>query len=178
MTHFSPSGMTVGRLPITKLMALLLCLVLLTLPALAQAHEWPKDQTPDIIALRSSSSPAEKKLSFNLLLLSRRARHASLGSLATFVDTSYVAPDGTVTVEVVAYISPSLMASPVMASIVRVNGAITENAYVSDHLHVRVTQSQLLDLAANPNVWSIREADSTAPANDAVLHLALAIAGL
>jgi hypothetical protein len=160
MTFSLPSHTTAVSLPATKFAAALLFTALLVLPMSAQTHEWPKDQSADTMALRSSASPAEKKLSFNLLLLSRQARHASLGAFASAVDTSVVAADGTVTVEVIAYISPSLMVCPVMADIIRVNGAITETAYISDHLHIRVSQSQLLDLAANPNVWSIRDAGS------------------
>jgi hypothetical protein len=170
MTSFFPSRMTAVSLPATKLAAMFVFATLVSLPALAQTHEWPKEQSADTIALRSSTSPAEKKLSFNLLLLSRQARHVSLGVFASAVDLSVVAPDGTVTIEVSAYISPSLMACPVMADIIRVNGAITETAYISDHLHIRVSQAQLLDLAANPNVWSIRDAGSVVePANTAAL---------
>lgn len=130
-----------------------------------QPSQWPKDPSADLVALRTSSSPAEKKLSFNLLLISRAARHASLGAFASSLDSKEVNPDGTVTVEVNAYLSPSLMASPVMAAIVRENGAIPLPAYISDHLYVRVRQSQLLDLAANPNVLAIRESDRAVPAN-------------
>ena len=159
----------------SKLAAVVFTIVLLAFPAHAQSavqlNEWPKDQSPDLIALRSSSSPAEKKLSFNLLLLSRKARHAPLGSLASSVDNRLVAQDGTVTVDVNAYLSPSLMASPVMWDILRVNGAIPLPAYVSDHLHVRVSQRQLLDLAANPNVLAIRDVDSLNATSMASLSL-------
>jgi hypothetical protein len=156
LSIFSPRAATVS-LHFTKFAAIVFTTALLAFPVSAQTHEWPKDQSPDLIALRSSSSPAEKKLSFNLLLLSREARHAPLGSFASTVDNSVVAKDGTVSVEIVAYLSPSLMASPVMADIVRVNGAIPLPAYISDHLQARVDHRLLLDLAANPNVLSIRE---------------------
>ena len=170
MLTFSPSSATAISFRAAELTAGLLFASLLAMPAMAQAHEWPKDPTADTIALRSSSSPAEKKLSFNLLLLSRKARHAPLGDLASSVDTTGVAADGTVAVEVIAYLSPSLMASPVMADIIRRNGAITLSAYISDRLYVRVTQAQLLDLAANPNVLSIRQADSiTRPMSIAII---------
>ena len=130
-----------------------------------QANDWPKQQTPDLIALRESSSPAEKKLSFNLFLLTRQIRNAPLGSFASMVDTSEVNADGTVTVDITAYLSPSLMASPVMANVVRINGGtISEPAYVSDHLRAKVYKWQLLDLAANPNVLSIRDVSSSANA--------------
>ena len=129
----------------------------------AQTNDWPKQETPDLIALRESSSPAEKKLSFNLFLLTRQVRKAPLGSFASMLDTSEVNADGTVTVDIVAYLSPSLMASPVMANVVRINGGtISEPAYVSDHLRAKVYKWQLLDLAANPNVLSIRDVDSAA----------------
>jgi hypothetical protein len=129
----------------------------------APPSDWPKQQTPELTALRLSSSPAEKKLSFNLLLLTRQVRKAPLGSFASMLDTSEVNADGTVTVDITAYLSPSLMASPVMANVVRINGGtISEPAYVSDHLRAKVYKWQLLDLAANPNVLSIRDVDSSA----------------
>ncbi len=124
---------------------------------------WPKQQTPELAALRESSSPAEKKLSFNLFLLTRQVRKAPLGSFASMLDTSEVNADGTITVDITAYLSPSLMASPVMAKVVQINGGtISEPAYVSDHLRAKVYKWQLLDLAANPNVLSIRDVDSAA----------------
>jgi hypothetical protein len=129
----------------------------------AQPTDWPKQQSPELTALRLSSSPAEKKLSFNLLLLTREVRKAPLGSFASLLDTSEVNADGTVTVDIVAYLSPSLMASPVMANVVRINGGtISEPAYISDHLRAKVYKWQLLDLAANPNVLSIRDVNSPA----------------
>ena len=129
----------------------------------AQPNGWPKQQTPDLLALLESSSPAEKKLSFNLFLLTRQVRKAPLGSFASMLDTSEVNADGTVTVDITAYLSPSLMASPVMANVVRINGGtISEPAYISDHLRAKVYKWQLLDLAANPNVLSIRDVDSAA----------------
>jgi hypothetical protein len=77
--------------------------------------------------------------------------------------TSEVNADGTITVDITAYLSPSLMASPVMAKVVAINGGtISEPAYVSDHLRAKVYKWQLLDLAANPNVLSIRDVDSSA----------------
>jgi hypothetical protein len=137
-----------------------LAAILLAFPLSARAADWPKQQSPELVALRSSSSPAEKKLSFNLLLLSRGARNAPLGSLASMVDSSAVNPDGTLTVDIVGYLSPSLIASPVMEEVVRLNGAIPLSAYVSDHLRVRVSKRQLLDLAANPNVLAIQDMDT------------------
>jgi hypothetical protein len=135
-------------------------------PAVAQSQsqskDWPRQENADTIALRSSSSPAEKKLSFNLLLLTRQVRKAPLGPFASMLDTSEVNPDGTVTVDIIAYLSPSLMASPVMANVVRVNGAIPLPAYVSDHLRAKVYKWQLLDLAANPNVLSIHDVNTAA----------------
>ena len=129
----------------------------------AQPNGWPKQQTPDLIALRESSSPAEKKLSFNLFLLTREVRKAPLGSFASMLDTSEVNADGTVNVDITAYLSPSLMASPIMVNVVRINGGtISEPAYISDHLRAKVYKWQLLDLAANPNVLSIRDVDSAA----------------
>ena len=183
MSNTFPSRSTADSLTanrFTKLAAFAFTAILLTFPAQAQfrvqaqtpvstppaaeSSVWPSHSS-DLMALRASSSPAERKLSFNLFLISRNARHAPLGALASSLDSKDLNPDGTITVEVNAYLSPSLMASPIMAAIVRENGAIPLPAYVSDHLYVRVRQSQLLDLAANPNVLAIRETDKVVPAN-------------
>ena len=95
-------------------------------------------------------------MSFDLVLLSRKAHNAPLGSFAALVDTSEIDAHGFITVDITAFLSPSLMASPVMADIVRDNGAISLEAYTTDHLHARLRQKELIDLAANPNVWEIR----------------------
>jgi hypothetical protein len=162
-----------------KVLSAALVVATLLCPAILRAqspsNDWPRQQTPDLIALRGSSSPAERKLSFNLFLLTRQVRKVPLGSFASMIDTSEVNPDGTVIVDIIAYLSPSLMASPVMANVVRINGGtISEPAYVSDHLRAKVYKWQLLDLAANPNVLSIRDvngpsmaANTPPPANPA-----------
>lgn len=126
-----------------------------SVPAAGQSTHSGSQYT-DAASLRRSFSPAEKKMSFDLVLLSRKAHNAPLGSFAALVDTSEIDANGYVTVDITAFLSPSLMASPVMADIVRNNGAISLEAYTSDHLHARLHQKQLIDLAANPNVWAIR----------------------
>src|SRR5215831_11349928 len=114
----------------------------------AETHGWPS-MSPDLVALRSSSSPAEKKLSFNLFLITRHNRNALTAPFTSLMDTHSVNQDGTVNVEISAYLSPSLMASPVMERVVRINGGcIPEHAYETDHFQARVTPRQLLDLAA------------------------------
>jgi hypothetical protein len=133
-------------------------------PMPVQARDWPAAEAAALVALRGTSSPAEKKLSFNLFLLSRKARNGPLGSFATLLDSSQVGANGTLIVDITAYLSPSLMASPLVAKIVRENGGIPRPAYESDHLRARVSQRELLDLAANPNVLSITDFDSTKPA--------------
>ena len=99
-------------------------------------------------------------MSFDLVLLSRKVHHAPLGSFAALVDTGEIDANGFVTVDITAFLSPSLMADPVMADIVRNNGAISLEAYTTDHLHARLHQNQLIDLAANPNVSAIRSPDA------------------
>jgi len=133
-------------------------------PIPVQAQDWPAAEASALVALRGTSSPAEKKLSFNLFLLSRKAHKVPLGSFAVLLNSSQVDTDGTIVVDITAYISPSLIASPLAAKIVRENGGLSLIAYESDHLHARVSQRELLDLAANPNVLSITDFDSTKPA--------------
>jgi hypothetical protein len=133
----------------------------------ADTHGWPS-MSPDLVALRGSSSPAEKKLSFNLFLITRHDRNALIAPFTSLMDTRPVNQDGTINVEISAYLSPSLMASHVMERVVRVNGgSIPEHAYETDCFQARVTPRQLLDLAANPNVLSIRDIN-TAPFNASI----------
>jgi hypothetical protein len=133
----------------------------------AETHGWPF-MSPDLVALRSSSSPAEKKLTFNLFLITRHDRNALIAPFTSLMDTHSVNADGTVNVEISAYLSPSLMANPVMERVVMVNGGeIPEHAYETDLFQARVTPRQLLDLAANPNVVTIRDINS-APVNASV----------
>jgi hypothetical protein len=171
-------------MPGFKTLAVAICAAVLAVPTSAQLHiqqpqmptpvlpatpvemhGWPDALTPDLIALLSTSSPAERKLSFNLFLITRKQRKAPIAAFASLMDTRAMNPDGSVNVEIIAYLSPSLMASPVMEHIVRVNGgSIPLPAYVSDRFQAKVYPWQLLDLAANPNVLSIRDIDS-APVN-------------
>jgi len=174
-------------MPGFKTLAIAICAAVFAIPASAQLHiqqpqmptpvlpaapvemhGWPDALTPDLIALRSTSSPAERKLSFNLFLITRKQRKAPIDGFASLVDTRAMNPDGSVNVEIIAYLSPSLVASPVMEHIIRVNGgSIPLPAYVSDRFQAKVYPWQLLDLAANPNVLSIRDIDS-APVNASI----------
>jgi hypothetical protein len=142
-----------------------IAIISLSSSANAQSHTAPStSQYTDAASLRRSFSPAEKKMSFDLVLLSRKAHNVPLGSFAALVDTSEIDANGFVTVDIIAFLSPSLMADPVMADIVRDNGAISLEAYTSDHLHARLQQKELIDLAANPNVRAIRSS-SAGPAS-------------
>ncbi len=124
----------------------------------AENHGWPAQQTNDLLSLRSASSPAEKKLSFNLYLLARKTRKAPRSPIDSMLDASVLNPDGTVTVEIDAFLSPSLMANPLMVKIIHANGgSIPVLAYETDRLPVKVRPKQLLALAANANVLSIRQ---------------------
>src|SRR5437870_487516 len=86
----STDGFQIANALFKVLSAALVAATLLT-PAVAcaqsqaQSNDWPKQQNPDLIALRRSSSPAERKLSFNLFLLTRQVRKAPLGSFASMV---------------------------------------------------------------------------------------------
>ncbi len=180
--HSLPAlGFSRPLIPGFKTLAVAICAAVLAVPVSAQLHiqqpqmptpvlpaapvemhGWPDALTPDLIALRSTSSPAERKLSFNLFLITRKQRKAPIAAFSSLMDTRPMNPDGSVNVEIIAYLSPSLMASPVMEHIVRVNGgSIPLPSYVSDRFQAKVYPWQLLDLAANPNVLSIRDIDST-----------------
>ena len=117
-------------MPGFKTLAVAICAAVLAVPTSAQLHiqqpqmptpvlpatpvemhGWPDALTPDLIALLSTSSPAERKLSFNLFLITRKQRKAPIAAFASLMDTRAMNPDGSVNVEIIAYLSPSLMAS-------------------------------------------------------------------
>jgi hypothetical protein len=144
-----------------KMLAAFAFAVLICAPLHAQISASASQQIAEILAFKKTFTPAEQKMSSNLVLASRKAQHIPLGNLARFLDTKLVEDaQGGLQVEIGADLSPALMSSPVMTSIVRANGNdVPQHAYAQRHLRAHVHPSQLLELAAQPDVKYIREAD-------------------
>jgi hypothetical protein len=132
--------------------------ILASFPALAQLSESAQKQIAEVLAFKQTFSPAEQKMSSNLVLLSRKARHIPLGNLERYVTAGKPDAQGKVAVDIGADLSPALMSSRVMSNIIGTD-TVPQHAYGMGRLRGHVNPSQLLELAANSDVKFIREAD-------------------
>jgi hypothetical protein len=115
-------------------------------------------QIQDVYAFKATFTPAEQKMSSNLVLASRAASGKSLGALAKF----YVAPPkdqaGMVLVDVLGYATPGLLGSSSIAGLDQIGGSKPGATYQHTHLQAHVDAKNLAALAANPDVTILREA--------------------
>jgi subtilisin family serine protease len=132
-----------------------------TVPSQAQLSPAVQNQIAQIYAFKKTFTPAEKKMSSNLVLLSREAQHIPLGTLAQFIDRGKgLDGKGRLQVEVGGELTPSLMSSPVMRSLIQDNGGdVPQYAYVHRRLGLMVHPTQLAELAAHPDVKFLSDAD-------------------
>ncbi len=115
-------------------------------------------QLADIAAFKKTFTDAEKKMSFNLILLSRQAHHQPLGMLARFIDRGPIDGSGKVIVDLDADLSPSLMTSRVLSTSKEVDGDVPQTAFASHHLRTHVAAADLVELASSSDVHTVREA--------------------
>ncbi len=115
-------------------------------------------QLAEVATFKNTFTDAEKKMSFNLILLSRQAHHQPLGSLARLVDPSPIDSTGKVVVDLGADLSPSLMNSPIMNSARQIDGDVPQSAFSTHRLRTHVAAADLLGLAASSDVRTLREA--------------------
>ena len=110
-----------------------------------------------IYAFKASFTPAEQKMSSSLVLISRAAAGQPLGKMAKF----YIAPqrdsNGQILIEVEGFASPSLLKSSAIGSVDAVNGAAPVANYKHARLMAHVRANKLAELAAQPDVKSLRE---------------------
>ncbi len=111
----------------------------------------------EIYALKASLTPAEAKLSSNLVLLYRMAAGKDVGKLARFATPLPRDSNGRVEVEVTGYMTPSLLGSAGMRYSEMVNGQTPIGAFQTGRIRTRVREAELLQLAANADVKQIRE---------------------
>ena len=141
---------------VLQLFAIATFATLLSVPARAQFTLDVQKEIAKIYEFKKSFSPAEKKMTTGLVLLSRQARNIPLNGLEKYVSSTATS----MTVEIGAELTPSLMSSDVMNDIVMASGVdVPAQAYADKHLRARVNPSQLLDLASNPDVKFLSEAD-------------------
>jgi Subtilase family len=142
-----------------KVVLTLFFVVLASAPSFAQISDSASQQIAEILAFKKTFSPAEQKMSSNLVLLSRRARHMPLGNLAKFINEGKTDAQGRVMVTIGADLSPSLMSNRVMSNLVKTEGQIPQQDSREGRVHGHVHPADLLELAGHPDVKFIREAD-------------------
>jgi hypothetical protein len=137
---------------------LLLCAVFVPAPtALAQIADSAIKQIQEVAALKRSFTPAERKMSFALVLISKAARHELPSDLLGLVDTKTVDSKGNATVEVEGYMTSSLLSNPAMAGVDKVDGKVPQPAISSGRVRAHVRADQLLALAGDRDVKYLRE---------------------
>lgn len=137
-----------------------LALLLVGLPCASAAGqtigEAAQRQVSEVNAFKASFTPAEKKMSFTLVLASRAAQGKPLGALARFLPGT-PGPAGTLDVEVSGQLSPSLLTSTAMRNAETIDGQVPSSALAAGRARAHVTPAQLLELASHPDVTAIRQ---------------------
>ena len=131
------------------------------LPASAQTNVLSpaaQKQVAEVYAFKKTFTEAEKKMSFNLVLLSRQAHNQPLGSLARFVNKGAIDSTGKVLLNLQGDLSPSLLGSPALSSSRKIDGEVPGSAVASHTLRAHVSASDLATLAASSDVRSLHEA--------------------
>ncbi len=132
------------------------------LPASAQTPMTLKPaaqkQMAEIIAFKKTFTDAEKKMSFNLVLLSRQAHNQPLGTLARFINRDAIDGTGKVLVDLHGDLSPSLMSSRTLLAARQIDGPAPQTAFASHRLQSHVAAQDLLSLASSSDVQLLREA--------------------
>jgi len=142
-----------------KVIMTLFFFALASASSFAQISDSASNQIAEVLAFKKTFSPAEQKMSSNLVLLSRRARHMPLGNLAKFINEGKMDAQGRVMVTIGADLSPSLMSSRVMSNLVKTEGQIPQQDSREGRVHGHVHPADLLELAGHPDVKFLREAD-------------------
>jgi subtilisin family serine protease len=131
--------------------------VLATTVAQAQLAPSARRQIEEIYAMKASLTPAEKKMSSNLVLASRAARRVPLGAMARFLAPPARDAEDRIAVEVIGSMTPSLLGHPAMRGMEAVSG-VTPQAGRFGHARTHLRETELLDLAGDSDVLAIREA--------------------
>lgn len=133
--------------------AVLLAGILVPPASAATISASAQQQMAQIAAFKDSLSPAEQKMSLQLVLQARAAQGQPLGVMSKFL----VRESSTLPVTVSGYMTPSLLTSPAMRGIDKVNGQIPSSVYSSGRAAAHVSATDLLAIASHPDVTSLRE---------------------
>ena len=125
--------------------------------ASAQLAPSAQKQMQEIYAFKKSLTASEKKMSSNLALASRVARHMDVGNLARFVSPLAHDSQGRIEVEIRGYMTPGLLNSPGMKGVEQVNDVVPAGAFQTGHVRTYLKESELLALSASSDVISLSE---------------------
>jgi hypothetical protein len=134
----------------------------LLLPTIAQAQvagiaPSAAKQMQEIYAFKKSLSPAEQKMSTNVVLNYRIAQGKNVGNLARFAAPLTKDSSGRIEVEVNGYMTPSLLSSSAMKFSEKENGQTPISVFRTGKIHTHVNAAELEQLAKSSDVKFISE---------------------
>ena len=145
----------IGAARISVVAVLLLTGAFGNVDANAQLSEQVQKQIAEVAAFKNSFSPAEQKMSFNLVLVSRAAHHHLKASLARLINRSELDSNGDAVVQVNGYLTASLLSNRAMAGVEKTNGQVAAHAFTSGKVQAHVHPNLLLELASQSDVKSL-----------------------
>ncbi len=131
-------------------------MVSLSLPAFAQLSDSVQRQISDVLQFKDSLSPAEQKLSTNLLFASRNAQGKPAG-VATDVAGTSISPDQAMVRVAIRTSAEGKGSGVILKAIQAAGGQVDAVSPSNDLIEATVPVNQLENLAARPAVASIRE---------------------
>ncbi len=128
----------------------------LTASSSAQVKPSALREMREIFAFKASFTPAEQKMSTNLVLASRAAAGKPLGSMARFFTPLQTDTQGRLLLDVAGFASASLVQSDA-ATFEDIAGQKPAANFQQAHLRAHVQARNLARFAAHPDVSSLRE---------------------
>ena len=155
-TRFGSAGTLARMLPSALLLSSLA--VACTSYAQSNAPIAPSamKEIQEIYAFKATYTPAEQKMSSDLVVASRLAAGKSVGIMSRFASSLKKDASGHILVDVLGYASPGLLKSSAVASFDKVAGSEPAANYQHSHLVAHVSANKLAELAAQSDVTSLR----------------------
>lgn len=125
--------------------------------ATAQIAQTAQKQINEITVLKRSLTPAEQKMSFNLVLLSRAAQNRLPADLKHLLNPATLDSNGDALVIVDGIMTPTLLTSAVMHRVDKVDGKLPISAFTTGKVRAHVPVQSLLTLAGQADVKSLRD---------------------
>ncbi len=111
-----------------------------------------RKQMREIASLKQSLTPAEQKMSFDLVLLERDAKHTLPADLKHLVSSAVLNSSGEAVVSVKGSLTPSLLSNALLQGVDTVDGQVPAGAVAAGRVRAHVAPRKLAELAALPEV--------------------------